>query len=256
MRRLFSKRFFCFFPLCVYSYTENLQTTQDATPTMTDLRKLIAGRIRKCRTDSGMTLTQAANQLAVLSGEPISLPRFSNWETTTEPKIPSLHLFPALGKMFNVSAAYLAGFEDTPRRDFADSDYISTVRTVTVGGQRIEVEGADDTLAFRRVYAEELGVPVEKLLIVKQLDDSMRDTLSRGDYAVIDTRQSRIKGKDLFGLLINGDVWLRWIRPEVNGDFTIAADDSDQYPDQQLSPEQLEEFQIIGRVVSLFTRRQ
>jgi transcriptional regulator with XRE-family HTH domain len=222
---------------------------------MTDLRKLIAGRIRKCRKDSGLSLTQAAQQLSVLSGEPVSLPRFSNWETTVEPKIPSIHLFPSLAQLFNVSGAYLAGFEDSPRREFADSDFVTSVRTVTVGGRRLEVEGADDSFAFRRSYAEELGVPVEKLLVVKQLDDSMGDTLSRGDRAVIDTRQARIKGKDLFGLLVNGDVWLRWIRPEVNGAYTIAADDSDQYPDQQLTAEQLGDFQIIGRVVSLLTRR-
>lgn len=222
---------------------------------MTDLRKLIAGRIRKCRKDSGLTLTQAAQQLTLMAGENVSLPRFSNWETTTDPKIPSLHLFPFLGRMFSVSAAYLAGFEDVPRREFSDSDYVSTIRTVAVGGRRVELDGADDSLAFRRKYAEELGVPAEKLLVVKQLDDSMRDTLSRGDRAVIDARQSRIKGKDLFGLLVNGDVWLRWIRPEVNGSYTIAADDSDQYPDQQLSAEELTDFQIIGRVVLLTNHR-
>jgi transcriptional regulator with XRE-family HTH domain len=222
---------------------------------MTDLRKLIAGRIRKCRKDSGLTLTQAAQQLSAISGEAVSLPRFSNWETTIEPKIPSLHLFPYLAKIFNVSAAYLAGFEDVPRRDFADSDYVTSVRTIALHGQRLEVEGADDSLAFRRAFAEELGVPVEKLLVIKQIDDSMRDTLGRGDRAVIDTRQTRVKGKDLFGLLVNGDVWLRWIRPEVNGAYTIAADDSDQYPDQQLTAEELADFQIIGRVVSLNLRR-
>jgi transcriptional regulator with XRE-family HTH domain len=222
---------------------------------MTDLRKLIAGRMRKCRKDSGLTLTQAAQQLSVLAGEPISLPRFSNWETPGEPKIPSLHLFPHLARIFNVSPGYLACFEDAPRRSFDDSDYLSTIRSVTVGGRRVEIEGADDSIAFRRTYAEELGVPVEKLLVVKQLDDSMRDTLSRGDRAVIDARQSRIKGKDLFGLLVNGDVWLRWIRPEVDGTYTIAADDSDQYPDQQLSGDDLANFQIIGRVVSLAIRR-
>lgn len=202
-----------------------------------------------------MTLTHAAQQLTALAGENVSLPRFSNWETSIDPKIPSLHLFPHLARMFGVSAAYLAGFDDAPRTHFTDSDYISSVSTVTVGGRRCEVDGADDSLAFRRAYAAELGVPVEKLLIVKQLDDSMRDTLNRGDRAVIDARQSRIQGKDLFGLLVNGDVWLRWIRPEVNGTYTIAADDSDQYPDQQLSAEELTDYQIIGRVVALNIRR-
>jgi transcriptional regulator with XRE-family HTH domain len=222
---------------------------------MTDLRKLIAGRIRKCRKDSGLTLTEAAGQLSRLAGENVSLPRFSNWETTVDPKIPSMHLFTHLARIFNVSAAYLAGFEDVPRREFTDSDYISSIRTVTVGGRRFEVEGADDSLAFRRAYVAELGVPAETLLVIKQLDDSMRDTLSRGDRAVIDARQSRVKGKDLFGLLVNGDVWLRWIRPEVDGSYTIAADDSDQYPDQHLTAEQLKDFQIIGRAVLLTNTR-
>jgi hypothetical protein len=44
---------------------------------------------------------------------------------------------------------------------------------------------------------------------------------------------------------------VRWIRPEINGSFTIAAEDTEHYPDNRLTKDGLTELRIIGRVTRI-----
>ncbi|MNC69124.1 hypothetical protein D3C75_1197850 [compost metagenome] len=69
------------------------------------------------------------------------------------------------------------------------------------------------------------------------------------------SRRTVTDERDMFALLVNGRVWVRWIRPEIDNTYSIASDDQGKYPDQKVSADELQKYQIIGRVVLTTKRR-
>ncbi|MNE76404.1 putative HTH-type transcriptional regulator [compost metagenome] len=76
----------------------------------------------------------------------------------------------------------------------------------------------------------------------------MAGVINDGDEFLIDLDQTKVIDADLFALIVNSRIWVRWIRPEIDGTFTLAAQDSERFPSQCLTADQLASLDIIGRV--------
>nr|WP_256595173.1 S24 family peptidase [Pseudomonas sp. S5D5] len=90
-----------------------------------------------------------------------------------------------------------------------------------------------------------------KLLCIKQIDSSMAPLIAEGAEVLLDGDQVAVRGADLFGIVVADTIWIRWICPEMNNTFTLKASDSQQYPDTKLTREELEQLDIVGRVVRI-----
>ena len=93
-----------------------------------------------------------------------------------------------------------------------------------------------------------LKLKPSSIITVKAEDDAMEGVISKGDLALIDMSRKPDAVRDLFAILVGDRIWLRWIRPEINGSYTMSAENSHQYPDETLTTEQLQQLNIIGRV--------
>lgn len=115
----------------------------------------------------------------------------------------------------------------------------------------ISVAQASDATAYNLDYLERRGLNKNKLLAVRQLDASMTGVIEEGDEVLLNREVTTVQGADLFGIVVNGSIWIRWIRPQIGGGFILAAQDRDHYPDQPLTAEELEALDIVGRVARI-----
>lgn len=208
---------------------------------MPETRDIIATRLSEARRDRGWSIAETARRMN------FSRSRYSNWELNYRaPKYDELEL---AANVLGVSPAYLAGWTDQP----ADQGYQPINRaTLPVGGDSARVENATDLAAYRDGYLDDRRLEARQLMAIRVDDDTMADVVQRGDVVLADMRHRRPEGKpDLFALLVNGRAWVRWIRPELDGNYTLSAEDKRQYPDQQLTDDELADMAIIGRIARI-----
>ena len=108
-----------------------------------------------------------------------------------------------------------------------------------------------DSTAYSLDYLNSRGLNPNKLLSILQIDKSMQGIINEGDEVLLDLEQSTVRGADLFGIVVQSHIWIRTIRPEMNGTYTITAADNAQYADQNLSAEDFQSVDVIGRVARI-----
>lgn len=214
---------------------------------MSELRKIVAQRIKRCRQDKGWTIDETARRLSEVSGERITGSRYSNWEQ--ELRMPAPEQMIQLGEAFGRPPAWLQGFTSNDSLSPVSTNYVTANSpSIATKAGLISVAQASDATAYSLDYLEKRGLNKNKLLAIRQLDGSMTGVIEEGDEVLLNREATTVQGADLFGIVVNGAIWVRWIRPQIDGAFIIAAQDREQYPDQQMAAEQLESLDIIGRV--------
>jgi transcriptional regulator with XRE-family HTH domain len=207
---------------------------------MSDDRGIIAKRLVEARLDQGWSIAEAARRMH------FSRSRYSNWELDIrQPRYEELE---TAANVLGVSPAWLAGWSD----QHSESDYRPINRTTALlGDENTHIANATDIEALRQGYLEERNLEARQLIHIRIDDDAMADVVKRGDLVLVDLSRRRSEIRDLFAILVNGRVWVRWIRPELSGNYTLSAEDSRQYPEETLTPEQLERLNIIGRIARI-----
>lgn len=216
---------------------------------MTDLSRIIGQRLRKCRDERGWTLEESVRRLSHYTENPIGTTGMNMWELGE--RRPKMEAFMPLSKLYGVPASYLAGLDDSQHA----GDYFYPLHSPNVPGLLLDSSIADDALAFRASYLSELNISPDNLMLVRMPDDSMTGEVNKGDRVLLDLSKREVIQRDLFALLVNGRVWVRWIRPEIDTTFAIVSTSPDEYPDVKCTADELQKFQIIGRVVLTVTRR-
>lgn len=157
-----------------------------------------------------------------------------------------------LGEAFGVPPAWLQGFTSNDSLSPVSTNYVTANSpSIATKAGLISVAQASDATAYSLDYLEKRGLNKNKLLAIRQLDGSMTGVIEEGDEVLLNREATTVQGADLFGIVVNGAIWVRWIRPQIDGAFIIAAQDHEQYPDQQMAAEQLESLDIIGRVARI-----
>ncbi|MCP1652708.1 XRE family transcriptional regulator [Pseudomonas nitroreducens] len=203
---------------------------------MTETKTLIAQRLRKCRAQAGWTYEETGNRLGI----PPS--RYSNWEL--EIRSPKLDQLKECAKVFGVNAAWLAGLDDNEERLITPPTSYYSQKT----GTTIQTTPAGSSCAYRTTWLIGQGLDPEQLLVAWAPDTTMRGVINQSDEVLIDRRVTSVKALDLYALAVNGAIWFRKIRPNLDGSYTITAEDAAAFPDDTMTAEQLAEQEIIGRV--------
>lgn len=212
---------------------------------MTDIRRKIAQRIRSCRSAAGWTVEETARRLSLISSETITGSRYGNWEQQI--RTPKIEQFVELGALFKTSGAYLAGLTDNDGSAPEEGMYcVPKPPGIPTAAGVMDV--GDDSLAYRLTFLEALKLDRNQLLPVAMPDNSMRGVIEESDLVLIDCTVTSVTRDDLFALMINGRLWIRWIRQDIGGDYMIQAEDRVSYPDQAMTAEKLAALHILGRV--------
>jgi len=212
-----------------------------------DFSTLIAARLRELRQVRGWTVEGTAKRLSEITGETIIKTRYSNWESGfRKPKIEEIY---ALSQLFDAPFAYVAGASADNGTAPVIGDYTVPNQQMFFTAQGIEtIDQADDGLAFKRALLEELKLDRNKILTIRAIDDSMTGVIDANDRVLIDLTNTQPGADDLFAILANGRVTIRWITNELTGGYLVRAEKRDRYPDQPISTEDIGKLKIIGRV--------
>lgn len=217
---------------------------------MSELKLIVAERLKECRARKGWTHEQTAQHLTEQSGERSTSSRYSNWELAL--RMPGPEQIIQLANLFGVSPAWLQGFTDNDCVGAVSRDYVTAnPPSIPTRAGLLTLTQASDATAYNLQYLERRGLNKNQLLAIRQIDGSMRGVVDQGAEVLLDRERSAVTGADLFGIVVNGVIWIRWLRPEVDGSFVLAAEDKAQYPDKLLSAEQVAQLDIVGRVARI-----
>lgn len=220
---------------------------------MSDLRKVISTRLRRLRQSNGWTIDETCRRLSQVSSETIGTSRYGNWEQAV--RAPRLEQFVELGSLFGVSPAYIAGLSgDDGSAPEASRYTVPAPAAVSTPVGPLNLDQIDDAFALSIDLLDSLGLNRNKIAMIRVIDDSMQGIINKGDRVLIDLDTTRVTRDDIFALLTNGQVILRWIRHALTGGYTVQGEAGEQR-DQNLTAEGLSQLTILGRVALIIHPR-
>ena len=212
---------------------------------MFDIRHKISARLKACRAAKGWTFQETAQNLSAIVQIKVGPSRYGNWELGIN--IPPNDMVIGMGQLFGKPAAWLAALSDDDGTSPEASRYtVPTAEPISTSNGLIEL--ASDALAFRKTFLKSNKMDRDRLLLVAAPDDSMSGVITKDDQVLIDLTDTRVLQDDLFALIINGRLWLRWIRQNIDGSYCIQAELRERFPDEHVSKETMESMHILGRV--------
>lgn len=222
---------------------------------MSELRKIVALRIKQCRRAKGWTIEETAERLSKVAGERIAGSRYANWEQSL--RMPAAEQVAQMAQVFGCSPAWLQGFTNNDSLNPVSARYVTANSpNISTRNGLQAISNTSDASAYSLDYLEGRGLNKNALLSVTQLDSSMAGVVEKGDECLLNLEQTAVTGADLFGIVVGGSVWIRHLVPHVDGTTTLAAEDRQNYPDRQLSAEELAGLDIVGRVVRVSHDRE
>lgn len=197
---------------------------------------LVGQRIASARKARGLTIKEVAAQ----AHPPIDPSTWGNYEVGLRgPKIDTLI---RMSKALRVSLSYLAGIADSMSGDDAAGF------TLLTGGE-MPAKAEVKYVGFNADKLAERGFKDTNLLALNVRDNSIKN-LSPGDAVFIDTSVTYPKSQGIFAIKTNSDqTFLRYIRPELDGTFTMLCDDKNQYPDMTMTAEEIKKLPIVGKKI-------
>lgn len=218
---------------------------------MSDLRKVIATRLRRLRQSNGWTIDETCRRLSRISSETIGMSRYGNWEQAV--RAPRLEQFVELGALFGVSPAYIAGLSSDDGSAPEASRYtVPAPATVSTPSGPLSLSQIDDSFALGLELLDSLDLNRNRVAMIRVVDTNMQGVISEGDRVLIDLDATRVTRDDIFALLVNGNVTLRWIRHALTGGYTVQGEASEP---QTLTAEELSQLTILGRVALIIHPR-
>lgn len=212
---------------------------------MFDIRKKISLRLKACRAHKDWTFAETASRLATITGKPFVPSRYGNWELGIN--VPPLEMLIALGTLFEKPPAYLSGLSDDDGTAPETRSYaIPPLSTVPSAAGMVNL--GDEALAFHLSFLDEIKLDRSRILLVVAPDDSMAGKIEKHDRVLVDLSETVVSHDDLFAIMVNGRLRLRWIRQDLDGNYVIQAERREYYPDETVSAEKLSSLHILGRV--------
>lgn len=206
----------------------------------------IGPRLRQCRNGKDLTIKELTAQLKSRYGVEILDTRYSNWEQCS--RMPPLEELRILAQFFGVPSPWLAGLTDERNPTGGPCNYHAPDGFAMTRAGNVKLDQARTCLALSADCLERRGLVPDGLLLVEVEDDSMAPIIYKGDHVMVNSHARTVQSRDMFAILVNGRVWFRWIRPELDGSHTVTAEDANTYPPQTLAPGQLDNLEILGRV--------
>lgn len=152
----------------------------------------------------------------------------------------------AAGKIDLIEQAFSAvsnapeGFILVPRYDVTGS---------MGNGHVIHSEQIVDHLAFRAEWVRtELATSPSSLVLISAIGDSMEPTLRAHDLLLIDRSVLSVKQDAIYAFAVDGELRVKRIQRLFDGSLIIKSDNP-EYTTENLTQQQVESINIIGRVV-------
>ncbi|WP_299197908.1 S24 family peptidase [uncultured Amphritea sp.] len=103
-------------------------------------------------------------------------------------------------------------------------------------------------LAFRHKWLRYKGLSEKDLVLVFSRGDSMEPTISDNNTLMIDTSQRELSDGAIYVIRVNSHLVVKRVQTLLNRDIMLISDNTAYHP-ETLKPEQLNDLEVIGKVV-------
>lgn len=176
--------------------------------------------IKEMRKNVGLNMVETSKKLSQLEGKSFTRSQWNNWELGL--REPSHHVYESMAKIIGTTRELLAW-------DFLEDSCNTSINKIS--------------------KLKERGINRDKIISHVVVDNTLEPQLIKGDDVLINTACTNVENVGLFAIQGNGGLWIRWIRPELSGGFTVYCADKNHCPDQTVK--NLDELKIIGSVVNV-----
>ena len=115
-------------------------------------------------------------------------------------------------------------------------------------GQLAQKEEIKRYLAFRRKWLKFRGLDIKSLAIVFAKGDSMEPTIQNGNSLLVDLSDKKLTEGSIFVLRFGDDLYAKRLQKHFNGGVKLISDNK-EYDDLLVSPQEMEQLYIVGKVI-------
>ena len=151
------------------------------------------------------------------------------------------------------NAEYLGAIEPwdskTPlENDEVEVPFYMEVELSAGNGAVINLETNGPKLRFSKLTLRRQGVEIGHAACVRVTGNSMEPVIPDGATVGIDTSKTNIKDGDMYAIDWDGALFVKTLNRRPGGSLRIRSFNSNEYPDENLSPEEAKSVRVIGRV--------
>lgn len=209
----------------------------------------IGKRIRKVRKD----LRISQEELARRCGWSDAQTRISSYENgRTEPSYKDLI---TIAGALEVNPAYLAfGSASDREQGEVDQPKGQPATSASAGASTDDVRianlsgGKANSLRLPRFLFDEAGVDPKDAVWVEMTDNSMKPVIPPGSIVAIDTSAKTIRSGQCYAVEHGGLLRVKLVYEMPKGAMRLRSYNDDEWPDEIVEGEDLEDFKVIGRV--------
>lgn len=103
-------------------------------------------------------------------------------------------------------------------------------------------------LAFRKNWLNFRGLKESNLALVVTQGDSMEPTLHSGNSLLIDTSNKSLTDGCIYVIRVGDELYAKRLQKQFNGGVRLISDNK-EYDDQLVQPNEVDQLQIVGKVV-------
>lgn len=119
------------------------------------------------------------------------------------------------------------------------------------GGSLVEIEQPIRRVGFQREWLNrEIGVNPANLILMNSRGDSALPLIRDGDLLMLDISTPKLRsGKSIYAFVHEGLLYIKYLERRLDGGLIVTSENSELYKPEELTPEQVRDLNIIGRVV-------
>ncbi|MDI3325608.1 helix-turn-helix transcriptional regulator [Pontibacterium granulatum] len=111
-----------------------------------------------------------------------------------------------------------------------------------------ENEEPSRKLAFRHKWLKYRNLKEADLVLVFAKGDSMEPTISDNNTLLIDTSKQDLTDGNIYVIRVNSHLVVKRVQTLLNRDIMLLSDNKEYHP-ETIKPDQLQDLQVIGKVV-------
>lgn len=216
---------------------------------MARIAKDIAERLHPLEAGFGQRVAMAADRLGTRgeAAKAIGLSHDQLGKIIAQAAVPSFPAIAALAHKSGLSFEWLAFAEGAS--DAATNSDVRTSDTVMLPRYDIQNAAAGSAMPFSRRYLENvMRCAADEVAIGEAVGDSMAPTISPHDLLVVHLRRRKIADGQIFVLRLGEELVVNRVQRELDGSLLLLSDNK-AYPSRQLSQEQADRMDVVGRLI-------
>jgi len=188
--------------------------------------------------------SNSARSFAIKAGiSPTALRKYIDGDST-----PNLERLIAIADAGNVSIQWLATGEDSHIKKLAVKEASSNYSNELTPDN--DQKFLSQLLELHKKRLQSKGFNESKLIALCAQGDAMEPSIGDSDALIVHTKDTKPIDGNIYAFKIEGQLVVKRIQINLNGSCLLISDNN-RYPMMEIKKEEIENFEVIGRVVHI-----